>query len=140
MCMLSDKLKLCTCDAASVGELDHYWVLHRFIEGKNSMVIGRTRIPEKLDAQAEAHNRALLLARLNESDAFDVDLQPKDRDRLQLTFSFSTPQPKTIIYGYGRVDGRWVEEAYDNLGWRWHHEEERFGEVRSALEASTPPR
>jgi hypothetical protein len=139
VCELSRKLKLCTCDVGSVAELDHYWVFHRFVEGKNEMVIGRVAMPPKLDAKVEAHNRSVLLARLNESDAFDVDLKPRDGDRLRLTFRFSKGFPakdKTITYGYAKKDGRWVEEAYSGLSWRWHHEEENFGEVRAALKTA----
>ncbi len=132
MCKLSDKLKLCTCDA-SVADLVSYWVFYRFIEGKNHMVIGRVMIRDPLDPEVEAHNRSLLLARLNESDAFDVDLEPRDGDRLQLTFRLSpTDARKTIIYGYAHAAGRWVEEPYDNLGWQWHHDQEQTGEVRYA--------
>jgi hypothetical protein len=133
MCKLSEKLTLCTCSAASFADLEHYWVFHRFVAGKNEMVIGRALLPDKLDAEVEAHNRSVLLARLNEIDAFDVDLKPKDGDRLQLTFRFPLAgATKTITYGFAHAGGRWVEQAYDHLSWRWQHDRESFGEVRSA--------
>jgi len=133
VCKLSEKLKLCTCSAGSVADLEDYWVLHRFVEGKNQIVIGRALLPDKLDAKVEAHNRSLLLARLNDPDAFDIDLRPRDGDRLQLTFRFSVGgAAKTISYGYTHAQGRWIEQAYDSLSWQWHHDSESFGEVRSA--------
>jgi hypothetical protein len=129
MCKLSDALKLCTCDAASIDELDHFWVFHRFDPTKNELVIGRILIPYALAPEIEAHNRALLLARLDDPDAFDVDLAPRDGDRLQLTFRFGGHYEQTH-YGYERRAGKWVEQAYDGLSWSHHHDREHFGEVR----------
>jgi hypothetical protein len=135
MCELSDKLKLCTCDVGSVADLTHYWVLHRFVGGKNHMVVGRTAIRDTLDPKLEAHNRALLLARLNEGDVFDVDPKPHEGDRLLLSFRCEEAgKPKTIQYGYAHVGGQWIEEPYDALGWQWHHDRGPFGDVRAALE------
>lgn len=39
----------------------------------------------------------------------------------------------TVIYGYARSGGKWVERAYDLLSWERHHDRETFGEVRCAL-------
>jgi len=134
MCELSENLKLCTCDVASVAELRHYWVLYRFVEGKNHMVVGRTAILDTLDPRLEGQNRALLLARLNESDVFDVPQALRDGDRLMLSFRCNEAgKPKTITYGYERAGGRWVEKTFDGLGWQWHHDRGPFGEVRPAL-------
>lgn len=140
MCELSKKLKLCTCDAgSSVAALDHFWVLHRFDPAKNTMVIGRVRMPDRLDAEVEAYNRALLLARLNEPDAFDVDLGPREGDRLQLTFTFRKHVPpgkesvKVIHYGYAYENGRWKEMPYESLSWYRKHHREQSGELRPAL-------
>lgn len=139
MCELSEKLKLCTCGAGSVRGLDHYWVLHRFRAGKDDFVIGRVRPPDTIDEKVEAHNRALLLARLNEDDAFDVDLSPREGDRLELSFrcaergASGQANMKHIVYGYAFTSGRWVEEPYDPLSWSWHHDDEHFGEIRPAL-------
>ncbi len=89
MCKLSNQLKLCTCDVGSVDRLEHYWVLHRFDPRKDDSVIGRLFMPHTLDGRVEAYNRSLLLQRLQEGDAFDVDLKPREGDRLQLTFRCS---------------------------------------------------
>lgn len=140
MCEVSEKLKLCTCAAgASAANLDHCWVLHRFDPAKHTMVIGRVRMPDRLDAEVEAYNRALLLARLNEPDAFDVDLAPHEGDRLQLTFTcpHSVPRDKgrvkTIHYGYAYENGRWREMPYESLSWYRKHDREQVGEIRPAL-------
>src|ERR1700754_961408 len=91
MCKLSGKLKLCTCNATTVSRLQNYWVLHRFNAEKDVRVIGTMLLQDKLESQTEVHKRALLLERLHEPDAFDVDLQPGEGDRLQLTFQCTTP-------------------------------------------------
>jgi hypothetical protein len=138
MCKLSEKLKLCTCNARSVAALKHYWVLFRFDATKNRMVRGRVSLPDRLDAKVEAYNRRLLLARLQEADAFDVDLHPEEGDRLAITFQCSEAgasgrrATKIITYGYAHKGGRWVEERYNPLSWQWHHDRERFGALRQA--------
>jgi hypothetical protein len=138
MCKLRETLKLCTCDVPTVSALEHHWVLYRFDKEKNNMVIGRVMLPDRLHAKIDAHNRRLLLARLQEEDAFDVDLHPEEGDRLAITFRCSEADAsgrrvkKTITYGYARMGGRWVEERYDPLSWQWHHDQEQFGELRPA--------
>lgn len=129
MCKLGDALKLCTCDVTSVDDLDHFWVFHRFDPSKNATVIGRTLVSYALAPEIEAHNRALLIARLNEPDAFDVDLAPREGDRLQLTFRFGGYYKRTS-YGYEFRDGKWSEQEFDNLAWADHHDRERFGELK----------
>lgn len=134
MCTLSETLKLCSCDAGSLGDLDHYWVFHRFVEGKDRPVVGRMLGSYPLNATTEAHNRALLLARLNRPDAFDVDLKPKDGDRLHLAFRITVAgKPETVTYGYALAGGTWVEQTYNSLAWERHHDRETFGEIRGAL-------
>lgn len=134
MCTLSETLKLCTCESGSLGDLDHYWVFHRFVDGKDNPVIGRVLVSYRLDATTEAHNRSLLLARLNQPDAFDIDLQPRDGDRLHLAFRIIVAgAPKTVTYGYALSGGTWVEQTYNSLAWERHHDRETFGEIRGAL-------
>jgi hypothetical protein len=139
MCRVSSTLKLCTCAVRDVSRLRHYWVLHRFDPRKANRMIGRVARPDVLDARDEVHNRALLLARLQEPDAFDVDLAPREGDRLQLTFRFAERDRagrkafKEITYGYAWTAGRWVEKEFEPLGWQWHHDRERIGELRPAV-------
>jgi hypothetical protein len=129
MCEVSEKLKLCTCEVASVGELENYWVLHRLVKGKDQIVVGRSLLRPRLDEDLERWNHLILLARLNEPDTFDVDLEAREGDRLLLVFR------KDITYGFQRERGRWVPagEPYDHLAWARRHVSERFGEVRAAL-------
>lgn len=133
MCQLERKLKLCTCGKIARSKLEHYWVLHRFDAEKNDRVLGRIAVPPELGRGVAEEHRALLLERLQEADAFDVDLAPREGDRLQLSFRFSATQ--WAKYGFAFRGGRWVEEEYCPLGWRWHHTEERFGAVKDAVKS-----
>jgi hypothetical protein len=135
MCELSTKLKLCTCGAASVSELRNYWILYRFDKAQDCIVAGSIVSYDEPSKTVQANNRALLLERLHEADAFDVDLRPREGDRLQLTFTCSEPggRVKTLYYGYEYKSGRWTEEEYDELSWERKHYQAKFGKVQPAL-------
>jgi len=143
MCELSKKLKLCTCAVASVEHLRHYWVLYRFNKTKDDLVMGQAMLLEEPGKAVQAYNRSLLLERLNEHDAFDINLNPQEGDRLQLKFTCSDSgvlsiltrnrKIKKIIYGYTYRNGRWIEEPFDHLAWERRHDREKFGEIQSAL-------
>lgn len=136
MCKLEGSLKLCTCNEKEASRLDQYWVFYRFNAEKHNRMIGRVLIPDQLHPKVDAENRRLLLARLQEQDAFDVDLQPGDGDRLLITLRCTEADKagkavsKMITYGYERKAGRWVEEPFNSLSWQWHHDRVRFGELR----------
>ena len=134
MCEVSNKLKLCTCKTTSAEKLKHYWIFHRYDKEKNNHILGICIMPYMLDEKVEIKNKASLLIRLNEADAFDVDLAPKNRDRLQLTFTCPGTDNEQVTYGYSYKKGKWLEEEYDPLEWRWNHYEEEFGKIIHALD------
>lgn len=82
------------------------------------------------DAEDELHNRVLLLKRVNEPDAFDVDLKPKAKDRLQISICCGH---RYMDYGFVYKGGERVEEEFDGIEWMWRHEEVEFGKVAGAL-------
>lgn len=134
MCKVSDKIKLCTCEVTSVSKLKHYWILHRYNKSKNNIIIGEFMLPYMLDEKMLINNKAMLLNRLNEADAFDVELSPKSKDRLQLTFTCPGANDQQITYGYSYKKGKWVEEDFDSLEWSWNHDEQKFGIINPALD------
>jgi hypothetical protein len=135
MCLVSGKIKFCTCSKDSKKNLRHYWVFHRFIKGKDHMVLGEPVMPYTFDnKEFDLSNRKLLLRRINEPDAFDVELRPKSGDRLQLSFFCKKNSPGYIHYGFSFRKGKWVEETYDVFGWMEHHEESETGKIESALQ------
>lgn len=97
------------------------------------MIIGEFMLPYMIDEKILIKNKAMLLKRLNETDAFDVELFPKSKDRLQLTFTCPGANDQQITYGYSYKKGKWVEEDYDPLEWCWHHDEQKFGIINPAL-------
>lgn len=133
MCKISDKIKFCTCKSSSVEKLKHYWIFHQYVEGQENIVIGTTMMPYLLDEQVEIQNKTLLLKRINEVDAFDVELNPKEKDRLQLSFKCGGDMNDFLDYGFEFRDGKWVEEQFDSLEWMWNHSEAKFGLIRNAL-------
>jgi hypothetical protein len=133
MCRVSTKIKFCTCSASSPEKLKHYWVFHRFIEGKDVMVIGEPVMPFDIDRETNSFNRELLLHRVNEPDAFDINLYPKENDRLQISFLCKNDVGGYIHYGFSFRNGNWAEEMFDGLEWMWHHSEIAFGKIKQAL-------
>ncbi len=133
MCRVSDKLKLCTC-ASSISKLKHYWVLHRFSEAKDVVVIGEAMLPASISFEDDKFNRDTLLRLLNDGNVFDVDMKPSYKDRLQLTFTNSSSSEKfQIDYGFEYLNDRWELIEFDHLEWMWHHEEDLFGKIKNAM-------
>ena len=94
-------------------------------------------MPPFIDYKLEIYNRKLLLKRVNEVDAFDIDLHPKSKDRLQLTFTcemFYSP----LNYGYSFNKGKWIEEEFHYLEWMWHHEKAEFGKITNVIDKGIP--
>ncbi len=126
MCRVSNKLKLCTCNA-DINTLKNYWVLHRFIKGKKDYIVGELTLPNYLDPEDDGHNRKLLPQLLNERNTWDIDITPKHKDRLLL--SFTTEQDREFHYGFEYRKSRWVECQYDGIEWHWHHDMTESGEI-----------
>ncbi len=88
MCQISDKINFCTC-SSDVENLKNYWVLHRKSANLDEMqfCVGMYLLPnEKAMAFLEI-NTTTLENRLNESDAFDVVLELKNKDILEVVIN-----------------------------------------------------
>ncbi len=79
MCIVSDKIKFCTCISGSYEELPHYWLLYRYDKKKKLLCIGMPSMPLYFLQPNHQVNKQTLLKRLNESDAFDnkISFKPK---------------------------------------------------------------
>ena len=86
MCTISDKIKFCTC-SSDLATLKHYWVLYRRTRGKNEFTMGEPMMPTSMRDQNFEINKRTLLARLNESDAFDFQTKLKEKDRLDVVIN-----------------------------------------------------
>lgn len=135
MCIVSDKLKLCTCNIEELDKLKHTWVLYRIVKGKKHRVIGSIEPPYNIDSIADLKNAILLLQLLNEQSVFDSPVEPKPRDLLQLTFTVGENN-ETVDYGFVYKGGRWREKKFDSFEWMYEHEEHMGGKIKNALKRS----
>ena len=130
MCKVSDKLQLCTCKG-NIESLRHYWILHRFIEGRNIVVMGECMPPAQIDPQIDAMNENLLLLLLNEKNVFDTNINPLEKDRLEISFLVSPENYERLTYGFEYRNGKWRIELYDVFEWMSHHHDEISGKIKN---------
>ena len=127
MCTVSDKLKLCTC-AANAERLTNYWVLYRFVKGKEEMIMGMPVMPAIIDPATDTINRKTLLELLNDGNVFDEPLYPVNKDRLQLSFETTTGR---LDYGFIYKKNTWIEIEYDFFMWYTKHDQIKEGEIEN---------
>ena len=97
MCLVSDKIKFCTCISKNYETLKHYWLLYRHDKDKELFVLGSPIMPTSMrDANFEI-NQSTLLARLNESDAFDVHLDLQTNDRLVISINCRSNETEDVF-------------------------------------------
>ncbi|MCB9192195.1 MAG: hypothetical protein H6602_11065 [Flavobacteriales bacterium] len=118
MCQPTNQLKLCTCATNEQRKVPATWEFHRFVEGKDHYIIGLMVGPPPISLEEDEANSTRLQARLNEPDAFDVDLNPQPNDRLVLCFRTNQG---TYHYGYEFTENQWTAIDYDPFGWEQHH-------------------
>ena len=75
MCLVSTKIKFCTCGEGAFEEdtyedLPHYWLLHRYNKQKDLEIMGMPVMPLDFMQPNYLLNAQTLGERLNESDAF----------------------------------------------------------------------
>lgn len=133
MCTISNKLKLCTCGTKNVYTLKNFWVLHRFVKGKNDIVVGETIMPYFNPAVDVKLNEETLLKLLNEGNIFDFDIALKDKDLLHLAFTFDGDEEHNN-YGFEFKKGNWINVGHDSLTWMWQHEEYKYGKIKNGIQ------
>lgn len=133
MCKVSRKLKLCTC-STPIENLKHYWVLHRFINGKNEFVIGSPIMPEDFCFKDHPNNEKIIEELLNINNLFDVNILPKNKDRLELSFTCKNQIESTLRYGFEYKNNKWKTIEYNCFDWMRRHEDVEFGKIKNALE------
>ena len=134
MCIVSDKIKFCTCAESDVSQLKHYWILYRFNKLKKGWMIGDLMFPEPIIDPQYDLNENTILARLNENDAFDVAMTFKNKDVLEVTIN-NKPKKGESTYSYSF--------QYRKKKWEVFHEgpfelandydEEAKGKIKSAI-------
>lgn len=134
MCIISDKIKFCTCAKSSVEKLKHYWILYRYAEGKEELCMGMPMMPTSMRDLSFEENQSTLLNRLNEADAFDIPLKFKAKDLLEIVINNNTLDfDATFTYSFKFKKGRLVAEETDPFEVMNHFDEEESGKIKTAL-------
>src|SRR5215471_20205580 len=112
MCLVSDKIKFCTCVSKNHETLKHYWLLYRHARKKDVFVLGDPIMPMR-DPNFEI-NQSTLLARLNEPDAFDVPMQLRTNDKLVITINCQAGEiDHRFTYAFDYENGEWIPSTDD---------------------------
>lgn len=132
MCIISDKIKFCSCAQSSVEKLKHYWILYRYAKGKEELCMGMPMMPTSIRDLSFEENQSILLNRLNEADAFDIPLKFKAKDLLEIVINNNTIDfDATFTYSFKFKKGKWVAEETDPV--MNHFDEEESGKIKTAL-------
>jgi hypothetical protein len=133
MCVVSDKIKFCTCTNDSVENLKHYWILYRFNKDKNDFCIGMPIMPTYMTDLSFEENQATLLNRLNEADAFDIPLTFKAKDIMEIVINNTSAYQDPFTYSFQYKKGKWITEETDSFEIMNHFDEEISGKIKNAL-------
>jgi hypothetical protein len=72
MCQPSDKIIFCTCDFNDDFP-DEYWILHRFVKGRNIFVVGEPITPMTAEQIRNHSHAASIICSALKEDCFDDD-------------------------------------------------------------------
>ncbi|KAA5542059.1 hypothetical protein [Adhaeribacter rhizoryzae] len=132
MCVVSDKIKFCTCKSPSIDKLNNYWLLHRWEKDKDEFVLGEPMMPSELTDPDFIINNTTLENRLNEPGAFDFPIVFKPKDQLEIVFNnFAKDDSNRLTYCFRFKKGKWVKEEYDVFELMSHYEEYAFGKMKN---------
>ena len=133
MCIISDKIKFCTCAKSSIHNLTHYWILYRFNNDKNDFCIGMPMIPTSMVDFSFKENQAALLKRLNEANAFDISLDFHSKDVIEIVINNTSDTQEPFFYTFQYKNGKWVAEEKDAFEIMNHFDEKICGKIKNAL-------
>lgn len=133
MCRVSEQLQLCSCNQSEISKT-HFWVLHRFIEGKDEFNLGVCVPPAYIDEELDMLNEQTLLQMLNARNVFDCNIKLKEKDMLQLSFRIASQDDSLVSYGFIYENGKWSPKPYQVFNWMSHHETYYFGKIEKGLE------
>jgi len=130
MCLVSDKIKFCTCLSSSTNRLKHYWILHRYDKYKRDDVVGIPMFSPEFILNYE-ENKETILKRINEADAFDFDTDFKEKDHLEIVLNNSNAEiSKIAFYCFIFKNGKWQETEFDTFHLMSWFNEHQFGKIK----------
>jgi hypothetical protein len=119
MCEITDQIKFCTCVKGHYSKLPHYWLYYRFGKKKENILMGTAIIPSYLSLPVYIENQFKLLGRLNNPDAFDVEIHPKDGDRREIVLN--NLEKSRAEFHFVFQDSSWDCENHDPFESLNHH-------------------
>ncbi len=131
MCIITEKIKLCTCKASSTNRLQHYWVLHGQNKDKNEIIVGELMLPsfEWFHPNEYKKNYATLENRVNEDDVFDIPIVFKAKDVLELVFN-NNDDTKRATYHFKYYNKKWIKHEIDLFDLMGSFGELKFGKIK----------
>lgn len=133
MCLISNKIKLCSCSKGSIEELKNYWILYRYNDDKDEICLGESILPTSMLDFNFNENLEALVSRLNEVDTFDIPLefQPKDILEVVINNNSRTHDPSHYTFKYN--NGKWETTENDPFEIMNHYDEKVTGKIKNAL-------
>lgn len=128
MCIVSDKIKFCTCEVESYDELPHYWLFYRYNKNKEWYVVGSTQMPDDFLKPNYTLNAETFIKRLNEPDAFDKPIKFKSKDRIEIVLNnLSENESDRMTFCFEYKKRLWSEIEYNFFELRNEYDEVVFG-------------
>ena len=138
MCLVSDKIKFCTCVSGSVDKLQNYWIWHHYVNGSMETCLGLSMMPTSLTDPNFIINETTLLNRINETDAFDFPIQPLNKDLFEIVINNQAADYENrVTYTFIYKKGKWIVSDADSFTIINHYKEEKSGKIKSALKRKT---
>ncbi|CAM3389408.1 hypothetical protein [Empedobacter stercoris] len=130
MCQVYSDVVFCICsvfDSDSIEKLDHHWILYRYNEALDVVIVGEIILDNMLKKYNPANILELILKKLNDNTLFDKSIDFVDKDRLHVSLELNQVN---LNYGFEFEDNSWSEIEYDYFTWANSYEEKNGGEVK----------
>ncbi len=137
MCVISDKIKFCTCVDATIDirKRNHYWVLIRYNKRKVPILLGEIAIGYNHISANRKENQEVISKVLSETDAFDKPIRFKEKDILQIVLhNHSKNHMDVLKFKLEYKSGQWqVFDSNDFLYIKNHFDETDSGEIKEII-------
>ncbi len=137
MCVISDKIKFCTCVDATIDvkKLNHYWVLIRYNKRKVPIHLGEITIGYNHISANRKENQEVICKVLSEKDAFDKPIRFKEKDIFQIVLHNHSENHKDVLkFKLEYKSGQWQTfDSKDFLYIKNHFDETDSGEIKEII-------
>ncbi|MFA9193387.1 hypothetical protein AAGV33_03140 [Flavobacterium sp. FBOR7N2.3] len=137
MCVVSNKIKFCSCATNNVQKLKHYWVWHRYNKDKYIMIVGEVFAKyDEFDPKYK-NNQNTILKRLTETDTFDTELEFKNNDVLEIVLN-NNSEKECRTYCFKFKNGVWKKKKYYPFELESEYDEKENGKINYPLIKQSP--